>query len=447
VVKIRSTLIFCFFLICGLARATDISREIRWTINLESLEPFELDLQRGETVDLVTTWKNYGSVKNLTPANTAALYYRPWAETNTSWRYAASGTIYNATGGVTKIRWTPMCEATNSRYRYNVVVSAYTTTVVSAQGLLLLQNNLAGEQGTNAAPRQYNLLDWLTVQHQNVGSAPFVSSYDIDDVRSFMNGCLDGSQSLDVNNLNVRGSLTGSAADLTNWPTNIVTILNGGTSGTTGTVTRSSNNVFTLTFPVGGDGGGGGVSYLTNLLDVAISNPQDGDVISYNGSNWFNKATGESLTTNRLTWVVGGETIGYVDTNGITMLKGSLQLFEEDLNCNVRAYDGSKSVPSVSFYASPTLGWYRKSYGGDYAWAFAASSNDVLYLHRLGLTMAGTNTVNSYYFNATGAYKISGATGRTTNLTVVTSISTNGSGAVTSMETQTLHFVGGLLTE
>jgi hypothetical protein len=141
---------------------------------------------------------------------------------------------------------------------------------------------------------------------------------------------------------------------------------------------------------------------------------------------------------------VGGQTIGYVDTNGITLLKGSLQLYEEDLNCNVRAYDGSKNAPSVSFYASPLIGWYRKSYLGDYAWAFASTSNDVLYLHRNGGTLSGTNVWQSYYFNSTGAYRHNGTNGGTTNITVITEVLTNGSGSVTGTVSQVLHFRGGL---
>jgi hypothetical protein len=65
------------------ALASGVSSEYRWTVNVENPEPVELPtILAGETVDFVTTWKNYGVVKNLHDANTVILYYRPYGLKN-----------------------------------------------------------------------------------------------------------------------------------------------------------------------------------------------------------------------------------------------------------------------------------------------------------------------------------------------------------------------------
>jgi hypothetical protein len=257
----------------------------------------------------------------------------------------------------------------------------------------------------------------------------------------------NGTADLDIDTLRVRGALTASAAGLTDFPTSQVSsVINGGTSGLTGSVSRIGGAV-TIVFPTGG-GGGGGSTNLSGLSDVTVTSPSQGQTLVYDETlaGWTNgAASGEGLGTNRLTWVVGGETIGYVDTNGITMLKGSLQLYEEDLHCNVQAYDGARTAPSISFFAQPKMGWYRKSYGGDYAWTFAHNSNDVMFLHQSGLTLASTNGIGAHFFEPTGAFRANGTNGITTNLSVITSVLTNGSGVVTGLVSQTLNIRKGII--
>jgi len=433
-----------FVLAVGIAVfAADLATSERWDVKTENLSPHAIEIRRGETRYIEPTFLNYGSPLDLSAANTVVMNYKYPGMTGAV--YAVTGSVLNATSGVVRVRWTSACAGTNKLYNWDMPISGSSGTIVRAYGTLRITDSVADNGDTNATPREYTTIDFATCNLLNVGLAPFLSSYDISSILNFNEACTSGVANLDINNLTVRGSLTGSAANLTNFPDILLQdILNGGTSGTTGQIIRTGNSQ-TIIFPVGG--GGGGVSYLTNLLDCVISDPQSGDTLGYNGTNWYNKSSGESLSTNRLTWVVGGQTIGYVDTNGITMLKGSLQLFEEDLNCNVRAYDGSKTAPSVSFYASPLVGWYRKSYAGNYAWAFAHSSNDIFYLHSQGMTMAGSNKVTSYYFNTSGAYQFAGTNGGTTNITVITGILTNETGSVTGLVSQVLRFKGGLFCE
>ena len=67
-------------------------------------------------------------------------------------------------------------------------------------------------------------------------------------------------------------------------------------------------------------------------------------------------------STGTLYWVVDGETVGSVSTNGIILERGTLQLYEDDLYCNVRLYDGSRIAPSLTF-AGHTNTWGMYSYG------------------------------------------------------------------------------------
>jgi len=402
----RKQLIVAVLLVASaVAWGDDIAPSLRWFINAERATDHDINLRRGETVVLEPTFRNYTVPINLTAAHLVVLRYKPTTATN--WYYTATGSVYNATGGVAQVRWTSAQEAIYSSYSYEIAVQSTDSMLLRSYGTISLTPGVAVDGSTSAAPAAVTSIDWATVEHSNVGAAPFLSGFDTADLEAFDATLTNGTADLDINTLNVRGSFTASAAGLSNWPSLLVTnVIDGGTTGGSGTVERDGNTI-TITFPAG--------------------------------------AEGEIEETNRLLWVVGGETIGYVDTNGITMVKGSLQLFEDDLNCNVRAYDGSESVPSISFYASPSIGWYRKSLWGSYAWAYTHNSNDVFYLAADGIYMAGTNIVQGYTVKATSGFEVGSDAGLTTNITVVTSVLTNSAGSVTGLVEQALNFHGGIL--
>ncbi len=394
--------------------AADTATTLKWYADTDRPAKQNWSLRRGETVVFEPYFRNYGAAQDLQDANTVIMRYKSADMTSTY--FAATGSVYSATGGVCRIRWTAANEPTNSLVSYDIAVSGSSGTIVRAWGDLSFTASIADAGSTNTRPREFTVIDFATCDLQNVALAPFFSSYDLTDLETFDASLLNGTAALDVNTLNVRGLITGSAGAMTNFPPYLartsdlyptaITNISKGEDETPARLERNTPNTLVIHFPITG--------------------------------------SQEIQTTNRLTWVVNGETIGYVDSNGVTMVKGSLQLFEEDLNCNVRAYDGSRTAPSVSFWASPLIGWYRKSYLGDYAWAFAHTSNDIFYIHRLGVTVAGTNVFSSYYFDSAGAYRYNGTNGGTTNLSVITSVLTNGSGAVTGTVSQTLRFRGGL---
>jgi hypothetical protein len=260
--------------------ATDLATSERWQVKTEVLAPHNMEIRRGETRYIEPTFLSYGSPLDLRAANTVVMNYKSAGMAGSV--YCITGSVINATSGVVRIRWTAACESTNDLYTWDMPVSGSSGTIVRAYGTIRLTDSVADAGDTNTAPRVFSTIDFATVNLLNVGLAPFVSSYDISDLMEFDAACQDGTANLDINNLTVRGTLTGSAAGMTNFPEGIVqSIINGGTTGTTGQITRVGN-AYSIIFPLGGGGGGGGVSYLTNLLDCVISNPQDGDLLSYN---------------------------------------------------------------------------------------------------------------------------------------------------------------------
>ena len=410
--------LFCavLYVPCALLLADDIAPKIRWYVDTERPAKADMSFRRGETVVMEPIFRNYGNPIDLTAAHLVIFRYRPSILITGNYM-VITGSVANATSGIVNVRWTTAHESTNSTYSYEIAVQATDAMLLRSWGTMYLAPGIGDTGTTGAAPVAINSIDWARVDHSNIGAAPFLSTFNTDDIWAYLATLTNGTAALDVYSINARTPYQGSASDLTNFPAylartndltpNSITNVSKGVEEAGGRIEQVGEHAVVVHFPI--------------------------------------VASGETLSTNRLYWAVEGQVIGYVDTNGITMLKGSIQLYDDDLNCNVRAYDGSKQEPSVSFYSSRALGWYRKSYNGDYAWAFAHNSNDVLYLDRSGLTMYSTNRISAYAMNVGGAYRWGDTNGMTTNLTVITSVLTNESGVVTGLVNQTLNFRGGIL--
>lgn len=401
--------------ICALAScalATDIAPTLRWIVLADRLAKQDLAIRRGETVNLQPTYINNGAPMDLSAAHLVTLRYRPTLSTNTGWYYAVTGEVANATGGVVNIRWTSAQAASNNSYLYEIAVQSTDAMLVRSYGNILLQNSVADTGATSAVPAAVRSIDWATVEHSNIGRAPFLSTFQIDDLQAEVDTMFNGAADLSVHSITSAVPYYGSASNLTDFPLALAR---------TGDLTPNS------------------VTNVAKGVDEAVARVERID--EHNVTVHFPiVGEGEIATTNRLYWVVGGQAIGYVSSNGITMLVGSLQLYEDDLNCNVRAYDGSVNAPSVSFYGSPEIGWYRKSVAGSYAWAYSHSSNSVGYINNYGWTLLGTRTYTGYgaslsYCDVLDSYRVAGTKGLTTNINAI----------VSGGATQVLHFVGGLL--
>ena len=394
-------------LACYACEASDIAKFYEWESHVELGDVFALDPTRGETMILHPQILSYGDPMDLSTAWTVKLLYRPVYTNGVSTNvYSVTGSVLDGVNGRIEIRFGSSNELAASTYAYDVLVSSHDSSVVAARGVIKYRDGVAsGAQLSTNGP--IHILDFAQVQILNIGDAPWLSSYELSEIRDYLTSIQAGTGDIDVSNVTVRGTLI-----YTNWPsylarttdipTGVITNAIKGNDEAVGRIERVDQHNITVHFPLVGEG--------------------------------------EVTTTNRLYWIVEGQAVGYVSTNGITMTKGSLQLYEEDLNCNVRAYDGAKEAPSITFYSSPLSGWYRKSYAGAGAWCYAHNSNNVALISDYGWLLYGTRTFTGYgaeleYANVTGAYQVNGTNGVTTNLNVI----------VSGGATQTLHFVGGIL--
>lgn len=397
-----------------LAVAPDIATVYSWTVEMSSSKSYDIPaFHHGETVIFEAAYINKGIPKDFTEAHLVEFWYRPAAWPVGSSFSVITGEVYSATSGVIRARWSSANEFTNcNNYVYQFVVQSTTAQVMPGGGRFALLGSLNDGGAVRTNPPTLTEIDWATTHNSNIGSAPFLSSFQIDDLQDEIDTLFDGTADASVHSFTSQVPPMVSATNMFDFPDFLARTDELVPDTVTNVVKGEEEAVFRVER----------IDEHNVVLHPAIT------------------AEGEVQTTNRLYWIVEGQAIGYVNSNGITMLKGSLQLYEEDLNCNVRAYDGAKLAPSITFYSSPLSGWYRKSVSGEGAWAYAHNSNDVGYINNYGWLLLGTRTYTGYgaeleHCNVTGAYQVNGTNGSTTNINVI----------VSGGATQTLRFVGGIL--
>ena len=397
----RITTALIFFATCAALHATPIAKVYRWDSRVEDGPAMALEPTRGETMVLQPRLLSYGSPMDLTHVYTVFMLYKPVGSTNV---YSVPGGVLNATNGQIQVTWTASNELPNTAYAWDILVSDGTTTVVGARGAIKFRDGPAYNARVSTNAPIY-VLDFATVLLLNVGHAPFLSSYEIADVREFLATIQNGTGDIDCENMTIRGTLT-----FTDWPSYLARTSDipaqvrvaAGTNITVATTTNAGVITYTVTGAAGG-GGGGGVGTYTNTIINGVANTSMVSIADGSNITWaagtdgvWRASAGIPATwssTGTLYWVVGGQTIGRVDSNGITLLKGSLSLFEEDLTCNVRLYDGSRVAPSLTPQGHPgTWGLFFKSYLGTYSAAWSQSSNEIGILHGGGISLTGSNT-------------------------------------------------------
>ncbi|MEI6165923.1 MAG: hypothetical protein WCS52_01895 [bacterium] len=160
------------------------------------------------------------------------------------------------------------------------------------------------------------------------------------------------------------------------------------TTGTTAAVTNTGNStnvILDIVIPPGPQGPIG--PGMTNLPAV-----WDADLIS----------------TNALFQKVGGQNVTRIDSNGITMIKGTLQMYEEDLSCNVRLWGGTRLAPSLTFQGHTNeWGLYDRGYNGHTIAGWSVAGSEVGLLWDGGIKLMTTNAA----FDGKHLGDISGATG------------------------------------
>ena len=364
------------------ARVVDRQNPVAWI----------MQAKRGETLAIRPTFVDDDTPVDLEHAYTAYLRYRDTGSTNA---YAIPCSFTDRSGGTLEALWTPANELSGSLYVWDIIVSGATSSFVRCSGSLTLRDSIGYVSPSNT-PTLLNILDMATVQIVNVGYAPWLSSYEIDDVRRYIQGLEDGSAALEVASLSV-GGVDIEPGALGSSLTNLSVI-------GYGSLTRTGPHTATINIlgDGGGSGVGGGIGSYTNTQINGVNHTNSVRIGDGNGVSWAVgtdgvwRATASTpntwSVTGAVSWVVDGVEIGRVDSNGITMLKGSLQLYEDDLNANLRIYDGSRTSPSLTPYGHPnTIGMYVRGYMGSYGFGFSHAGTDIMTINASGITMLSTN--------------------------------------------------------
>jgi len=264
---------------------TPLGKVIRWDNQIEDGTAYALAPTRGETMILQPRFLQYGVPMDLTQAYTVYMIYKAVGDTNV---YSLSGSILNATNGQAQIEWSSSNELAATTYAYDILVSDATRTVVGARGAIKFRDGVAtGATLTDLQP--INILDFDQVVLLNVGNAPFLSSYEIADVREYLTAIQTGLGDIDAKDVTVRGTL-----NYTNWPgylarTNQIpmgTAVEAGTNITVAISTNAGRIVYTVTSTASGGGGGGGIGSYTNTMINGVTHSNsvaiaDGDNIAW----------------------------------------------------------------------------------------------------------------------------------------------------------------------
>ena len=158
---------------------------------------------------------------------------------------------------------------------------------------------------------------------------------------------------------------------------------------------------------------------VTNINIVVITNLQlyvSNSIIT--NINITNNITGltqmpaawdaDSIHTNTLFINVNSQSMVRVDSNGITMLHGTLQMYEEDLSCNVRLWGGTRLSPSLTFQGHTNeWGLYDRGYNGHTIAGWSVAGTEIGLLWNGGIKLMTTNGV----FDGRHIGDLSGCTG------------------------------------
>lgn len=197
----------------------DIAPVLAWTVTPDALAPYNLQLMQGETVILQPTFNGL----DFSGAAAVALRYRPTGASG--WHYVAPGTIHDATGGVARVRWDSTIEGTNATYQYEIAVQSSSAMLLRAYGTITVRPSLSGS--STSMPARVKAFDWATVDHQNIGSAPFLSAVALAPFSSFWASLTNGTADLNVRSLLIDGIPIGTGGVARGSGTYTNTMING----------------------------------------------------------------------------------------------------------------------------------------------------------------------------------------------------------------------------
>lgn len=180
----------------------DIAPVLAWDVDPTTLTPYNLQLVQGETAILQPRFTGM----DFTGAAAVALRFRPTGASG--WHYVAPGTIHDATGGVARVRWGSTTEGTNGTYQYEFAVQSADAMLLRAYGTITVRAGLSGS--STSMPQRVTTFDWATVDHVNIGSAPFLSEVILAPFSALWSSLTNGTADLSVHSLLVDGVPAGS---------------------------------------------------------------------------------------------------------------------------------------------------------------------------------------------------------------------------------------------
>jgi hypothetical protein len=261
------------------SHSADTIPALTWNVELSDPAKYKIKLYHGERIDLQPTYLLNNTPITLSNTTAVALHYRSSDMTNGLY-YAITGSVYNATNGTITIPWTSDNEGTNSLYTFNIIL---TTT-----------------SGIN--PRCWGTISIAdTVDGTVTGLVPWVET---DYVKQ---------------------------------------IINGGTSGSTGTITRDGSDV-TLTFPAGAAD-----PTITNQVaaELRIVETQKVNLTDYNTNNtsiWSTQSTqSNSIETANANATNAQALCGIMATSkvDVTVFDGTTNTLQGNINGKVSTNDVS----------------------------------------------------------------------------------------------------------
>jgi hypothetical protein len=162
---------FCALLLAPCAYAS-LATPVRWIVERSRPARVPLAIQRGESVDLLPTFQDYGTpVAAVSNATTIALYYKDAAHTNV---YAVMGAATTNAGQIC-IPWTPAAELTNSAYLYWIIVSGAGAASIRQEGTITMLANWGSAAPASNPAAIYWGTAWGTVNGDVTNQADLVA--------------------------------------------------------------------------------------------------------------------------------------------------------------------------------------------------------------------------------------------------------------------------------
>ena len=390
--------IAALILIAAAARA-DVPT-LRWDVETSRPAAQLLELYAGETVRLDARFLSYGAPLSLADVWDVVLRYRS-ADMPEDFYYAATGAVVNASAGLVRVIWTPEAVGHTNSYVYTLAAKTVGGDIMRGLGAIRVRNVVQGSV-TNMPRAVTTTFDWGSVEHINIGSAPFLSVADIlsleNAIAALTTGKVDRTEWASTNagiyaliaGIEVGGGGGGPttlAGDVTGPSTNSTVI---GLRGVPVSLMTDPQNGHALKFdaatqslmlgPVASEVGG---SY-SNVILVTGTNTRFS--VGNNQAGLYRIMRPGNIPSMAVN--VDGTEVAYYDLLGMTVRFGTLSLLNSNLSANVRHYDGSAAQPAAAWVADPQTGRYRISYQAGSGEAYATAGQTVWYWTADGIHLA-----------------------------------------------------------